>query len=101
MVGLLNCQLCTTRWPSYHNNVDLDTQLRIGNVSNATANVTITIGGAAVPGGSYSLGVRQRPRVSFADMINGPVKIVSTQNIVATERVIYNINNLPVSFTEM
>ena len=101
MMGIPNSQLSTAYWLPWYNNVDLDTQLRIGNVSNATANVTITIGGAPVPGGSFSLGVGQSTRVSFAGINNGPVKIVSTQNIVAAERVIYKINNLPISFTEM
>ena len=31
----------------------------------------------------------------------GPVAIVSTQNIVAAERVIYRVNNTPTSFSEM
>jgi hypothetical protein len=32
---------------------------------------------------------------------NGPVKIESTQNIVAAERVIYKVNNTFTSFSEM
>ena len=34
-------------------------------------------------------------------MDNGPVQIVSNLPIVAAERVIYKINNIPTSFTEM
>jgi hypothetical protein len=101
MMALPNSQLNTTYWMPWYNNVDLDTQLRIGNVSGATANITITIGGAAVTGGSFQLGAGQSTRVSFAGINNGPVKIVSSQNIVAAERVIYKINNVPVSFSEM
>ena len=40
-------------------------------------------------------------RVSCAGMNNGPVKIMSTVNIVAAERVIYKVNGAPTSFTEM
>jgi hypothetical protein len=32
---------------------------------------------------------------------NGPVKIESTQNIVAAERVIYKVNGVNTSFSEM
>jgi hypothetical protein len=100
MMGLPHSQLNTIYWLPWYNNVDLDTQLRIGNVSASPATVTITIGG--VPMGSpIQLAVGASTRVSFAGVNNGPVKIVSTQNIVAAERVIYKINNIPVSFTEM
>ena len=34
-------------------------------------------------------------------MDNGPVQIVSNVPIVAAEQVIYKINNIPTSFTEM
>ena len=99
-MGLPHSQLNTTYWLPWYNNVDLDTQLRIGNVSGSPATVTITIGG--IPMGSpIQLAVGASTRVSFAGVNNGPVKIVSTQNIVAAERVIYKINGIPVSFTEM
>ena len=40
-------------------------------------------------------------RVSCPGVNNGPVKIVSTQNVVAAERVIYKVNNTNTSFSEM
>jgi hypothetical protein len=101
MMGLPNSQLDTTYWMPWYNNVNLETQLRIGNVSASPANVTVTIGGASVPGGSFSLGVGASTRVSFTGIDNGPVKIESTQNIVAAERVIYKVNNVYTSFSEM
>jgi uncharacterized protein YcfL len=101
LMGLPNNQLDTIYWFPWYNNIGLDTQLRIGNVSNSTANVTITIGGVPVPGGSFSLGVGQSKRVSFPGIDDGPVKIVSTQNIVAAERVIYKPGGVFTSFTEM
>ncbi|HET6822449.1 MAG TPA: hypothetical protein VFH34_07350, partial [Anaerolineales bacterium] len=91
----------TTYWLPWYNNVDLDTQLRIGNVSGAAANVTITIGGQPLTGGSFSLAPGASRRVSFAGINNGPVKIVSTQPIVAAERVIYKVRGVQTSFSEM
>ncbi len=32
---------------------------------------------------------------------NGPVKVISNVNIVAAERVIYKVNDVPTSFSEM
>jgi hypothetical protein len=100
MMGLPSSQLNTTYWLPWYNNVDLDTQLRIGNVSASPATVTITIGGIPM-GNPIPLAVGASTRVSFAGVNRGPVKIVSTQNIVAAERVIQRVNNIPVSFSEM
>ena len=100
MMGLPNSQLNTIYWMPWYNNVDLDTQLRIGNVSGSPATVTITIGGAPM-GSPIQLAVGASTRVSFPGVNNGPVRIQSTQNIVAAERVIQKVNQVPVSFTEM
>jgi len=40
-------------------------------------------------------------RVSCLGVNNGPVQIISDKNIVVAERVIYKVNNLPTSFSEM
>src|SRR6478609_9060005 len=45
MMGLPNSQLNTTYWLPWYNNVDLDTQLRIANVSGSSASVHVSIGG--------------------------------------------------------
>jgi hypothetical protein len=101
MMALPNGQLNTTYWLPWYNNVDLDTQLRIANVSGSTASVHIYIGGMEMPGSPFNLAAGVSTRKSFAGLNNGPVQIVSTQNIVAAERVIYNVNNINTSFTEM
>ena len=44
-MGLPNSQLDTTYWLPWYNNVDLDTQLRFGNVSGSTATVHVYIAG--------------------------------------------------------
>jgi hypothetical protein len=102
MMALPASQLDTTYWLPWYNNVDLDTQLRIGNVSNATATVHVFIGGAEVtPVSGIPLLAGESTRVSYAGVNDGPVKIVSDQDIVAAERVIYKVNGLQTSFSEM
>ena len=96
--GLPANQLDTTYWLPWYNNADLDTQLRIANISGSTATVTVTIGGTTLP--SFNLAAGASTRLSYP-VNNGPVKIISTQNIVAAERVIYRINNVNTSFSEM
>ena len=102
VMGLPANQLITTYWlPWYDNTGSMDTQLRFGNVSTSTATVRVYIGGVEMPGGPFVLQPGASTRVSFAGIHTGPVKIVSTQNIVAAERVIYKANGLPTSFSEM
>ena len=88
----------------WYNNVDLDTQLRFGNVSNSPATVHVWIGGQEKTSGCtttpanvpypYVLAVGASLRVSCPNVNSGPVQIVSNVNIVAAERVIYNVNGL-------
>ncbi len=99
MMALPNSQLNTTYWLPWYNNVDLDTQLRIANVTDQPATVTVTIGG--VPKAPINLAAGESTRVSYAGVNAGPVKILSTQNIVVAERVIYKVNGKNTSFTEM
>ena len=49
----------------------------------------------------YILPAEASLRVSCSGVNNGPVRIVSDIPIVAAERVIYKVNNLPTSFSEM
>jgi WD40-like Beta Propeller Repeat len=111
MMGLPDSQLDNTYWMPWNNNVDLDTQLRFGNVSNTPAEVHVWIGGQEKTSGCistpanvpypYILAVGASLRISCPGVNNGPVQIISNVNIVAAERVIYNVNGLPTSFTEM
>jgi uncharacterized protein YcfL len=101
MMGLPASQLNTTYWLPWYNNVDLDTQLRFGNVSSSSASVRVFIGGAEMAGGPFVLAPGASLRKSFPGINGGPVKIVSTQNIVAAERVIYKVNGVNTSFSEM
>jgi photosystem II stability/assembly factor-like uncharacterized protein len=101
MMALPNNQLDNTYWLPWYNNVDLDTQLRFANVSGTTATLHVLIGGQEMQGSPFTLLAGQSTRKSFADINNGPVKIHSSQNIVAAERLIYKVDGLNTSFTEM
>ncbi len=101
MMALPDSQLDTTYWLPWYNNVDLDTQLRIANVSNSPATVHVSIGGTPVTGSPFALEAGESTRQSFPGINDGPVQIVSDQDIVAAERVIYKVNNVNTSFTEM
>jgi Tol biopolymer transport system component len=101
MMGLPDSQLNTTYWLPWYNNVDLDTQLRFANVSASTATVYVSIGGQAMAGSPFTLAPGASMRKSFAGINAGPVEIVSDQDIVAAERVIYKVNDINTSFSEM
>jgi hypothetical protein len=100
MMALPNGQLDTTYWLPWYNNVDLDTQLRIANVTSSSATVHVYIGGAEMTGSPFTLPPGASTRKSFAAN-NGPVKIVSTQNLVVAERLIYKVNGVNTSFSEV
>jgi hypothetical protein len=104
MMALPDSQLNTIYWLPWYNNVDLDTQLRIGNVSGLPATVHVFIGGTEVtPVSGIPLPIGGSTRLSYAGVNNGPVKIVSDHGvpIVVAERVIYKVNNINTSFSEM
>jgi hypothetical protein len=101
MMGLPNTKLNSMYWMPWYNNVDLDTQLRIGNVSETDATVKIYIGNILMTTTPIILAPGESTRVAYRGLNSGPVRIVSNVRIVAAERVIYKINNLPISFSEM
>jgi hypothetical protein len=99
MMALPDQLLDTTYWLPWYNNVDLDTQLRIANVTANPATVQVTIGGVAMT--PLNLAAGESTRVSYPNVNNGPVQIVSDQSVVAAERVIYKVNGVHTSFSEM
>ena len=101
MMGLPNKQLDKVYWMPWYNNVDLDTQLRFANASSSTATVHVYIGGTEMTGSPFTLPAGTSFRRSFPGVNTGPVKIASDFPIVATERVIYKVNGVPTSFSEM
>ena len=101
LMGLPASQLDTTYWLPWYNNVGLDTQLRIGNVSGSTATVNVYIHGSLMAGSPFTLAAGQSTQVSYAGQNDGPVQIVSDIPIVAAERVIYAPYGSSVSFSEL
>jgi hypothetical protein len=103
LMALPNKQLDTIYWlPWYNNNGrDLDTQLRFANVSTEEAHVDVFIGDLTVPRATYTLQPGESTRQNFTDVNDGPVKIVSDQDIVAAERLIYKVGGASTSFSEM
>jgi hypothetical protein len=100
-MGLPTKQLDTTYWLPWYNNVELDTQLRFANVSDTPASVHVYIGGVEMIGSPFTLDPGASTRQSFAGINAGPVQIVSDVPIVAAERVVYKVNGVGTSFSEM
>jgi hypothetical protein len=100
-MGLPNHQLDTTYWLPWYNNVGQDTQLNFANARNRRATVHVYIGGKEMAGSPFTLKSGASTRKSFAGVNSGPVKIVSNVYIVASEQVIYKVNGINTSFSEM
>ena len=100
-MALPTSQVDTTYWLPWYNSKDLSTQLRIANVSGSTATVHVRIGGVEVTGSPFTIPVGGSKRLSFPNIDKGPVQIESDVDIVAAERVIYTVNGVPTSFSEM
>jgi len=91
----------TTFWLPWYDSKNMNTQLRIANVSASQATVHVTLGGVEMSGSPFTVLPGQSLRKNFAGLSSGPLKIESTQNIVVADRVIYKVNGTPTSFSEM
>ena len=89
LMGLPQGQLSTSYMFPWYNNVEINSQLRFGNVGNTAATVTVTVGG--VIQGSYTLAPNESQQVSYPGLSNGPVKVESSNgaSIVASMRFAY------------
>jgi hypothetical protein len=101
MMGLPESQLDNTYVFPWYNNKDLDTQLRLGNVGNSTTIVQVFIGGQEMAGSPFSLAAGASTRKSFPGINRGPVEIVSTQNLVASQRILFKNGSIYTSFSEL
>jgi len=91
MVGLPAGQLSTTYHFPWFNNVNLNSQLRFGNVGTTPTTVYVRIGGALK--GTYPLAPNESKRVAYS-VDSGPVLIQSSgAPIVASLRVAYTPDN--------
>ena len=101
MMALPQSQLDRVYWLPWYNSKNMDTQVRVANVSGSEATVRVYIGGAEMTGSPFSLLPGQSLRKIFYNIDKGPVKVESNVDIVAAERVIYKLNNVPSSFSEL
>jgi hypothetical protein len=97
-------QLSTEYWfPFYnHNNVNLDTEMRVANTSSTTAaTVEIYIGGVLKD--STTIQPLSAYVKSFPGFNGGPVRVVSTNsiNLVASLRLLYKNANMKFTFSEL
>jgi hypothetical protein len=101
MMGLPFSSLSARYSFPVYNNVNLNSQLRFGNVGTANTIVTVTVGG--VFKGSYALAPNESKRISYTGLDSGPVVIQSSGNvpIIASERVAYHNGTAWTSFAEM
>ena len=101
LMALPDNQLDNTYWLPWYNNVGLDSQLRFANVSSSTTTVDVYIQGVQMIGSPFTLAPGESIRQSFAGIDDGPVQVVSNVPIVAAERVIYRVNGMNTSFSEI
>ena len=101
MMAMPASQLDTMYWLPWYNNKDLNTQLRFANVSDTDATIHVSIGGVEMEGSPYILAPGASIRKSYVGVDKGPVKIESNVNIVAAERVIYTVNGVATSYSEI
>jgi uncharacterized protein YkwD len=101
IMGLPSGQLTNSYIFPWYNNLDLNSQLRFGNVG--TANTTVTVTVAGVFKGAFILAPNASRRVSYAGLDAGPVRITSSGNvpIIASMRVAYNDGSAWTDFSEM
>ena len=101
LMGLPANQLTTSYTFPWYNNVDLNSQLRFGNVGTANTVVTVTVGG--VFQGSYNLAPNASTRISYPGLDSGPVKVTSSGGvpIIASMRVAYFDGSAWTSFSEI
>jgi hypothetical protein len=101
MMALPDGQLDTSYWFPWYNNVELDTQLRFGNIGASTATIHVYIAGQEVQGSPFTLAAGASTRKSFAGVNQGPVEVTSDIPIVVAQRVVYKVSNIPTSFSEL
>jgi hypothetical protein len=101
MMALPANQVSTSYWLPWYDNVLLDTQLRVVNVSASPATVHVYIGGAEAPGSPFMLPAGAMTRKAYAGVNRGPMQVVSDQAIVAAERVIQKVDTVQTSFSEL
>jgi hypothetical protein len=101
LMGLPSSQLTTSYTFPWYNNLDLDSQLRFGNVGTSNTNVKVYVGG--VLKGTYKVLPNQSKRISYAGLDDGPVKVTSSGGvpIITSMRVAYFDGSNWTDYSEM
>jgi predicted outer membrane repeat protein len=101
MMAFPNNQADMVYWLPWYNNTDLDSELRFTNVSNRHAFIHVYAAGREVTGSPFFLLDVASLYISLAGINDGPLKIESNVPIVVSERVLYKVNGVNTSFSEM
>jgi hypothetical protein len=101
MLGLPVGKLTDSYVFPWYNNKTMDTQLRIGNVGDATTTITVKIGGQVVD--TFDLAKDTGKRPSYVNVNSGPVEVSSSGGvpIIVTERQAWKVNGVYTSYAEM
>jgi hypothetical protein len=86
---------------TWYNNKTMETQLRITNVSATTASIRVRIGGVEMPGNPFNLAAGATVRKSYPGIDKGLVSVISSVNLVVSERVFYKVNGVIASYSEI
>jgi bacillolysin len=103
MMGLPKEQLSTEYWFPWYNNAtsSMDQSFRIANMEATSATIEVLVGTTLLD--SFTLGVDQSVRKSYAGIDNGPIRIRSTNSkkIIAAMRVIWKEPGYRSSYSEL
>ena len=100
LMGLPKTQATTAYLFPWYNNLQLNSQLRFGNVGTNPTVVSVKIHGVTQPM-TYTLQPGESKVATFG-VSDGPVEVFSDgENIIAALRVIYTVNNIPTSYSEL
>ena len=101
MMAFPNKLLHKEYWLPWYNYKTQNTQLRIANASDTDGAVQVFIGGQEMNGSPFPLIAGASQRFNFPGIDKGPVRIVSDVDLVVSERVIYSVDGVDTSFSEM
>jgi hypothetical protein len=102
-MALPNSQVGNTYWlPWYNQNAKFESQLRLANLSaTQQAAVHVSIAGQEINGSPFIVPAGGSTRVSLTGATDGITKVWSDQDLAISQRVIYKVNGINTSYTEM
>jgi hypothetical protein len=92
MMGLPGEQLTNDYLFPYHNNVAMDSQLRVSNLGSAATTITVYLAGQEID--RYTLSGGQTTRKNYPNHNSGPLRVTSSAtDILTTIRMLYNTSS--------